>query len=402
MEDDIKKIFQRLHDNTLSDIVSLHYSQDDDLFTATRSKQIKGMVEDAIYSGIHIFLHKLALITLKTLLADANMEVKKSGKASIIKPLKEHIDDTGVNEWAEQLPAAAVKAVCKDLKIAGQKKKDIINWIRDESLNSFFRQFAAQELQQWCLDSNLEASTQSKKALVEALVSQKTAKKKKKVAPQNPLGDPDLDLKDKPALKKGITAANVFQYYKGTELRDWLKAKDIRTEGKLKDLALRTVEVLEGTYEAPEKKERGRKRKRGDKDDGSDSGSEEEEIPKPKAKGKGRGKPKAAAKAKPAATTTTTTGRGRGRPRKNPVDTKRKKRMKSQQNLLQKVPRMRKKAKHRNRIHLPKRRLLLRSPLHLPESLPEDLLGVLPPNLPPSLPERGPESRIYLLYPVND
>jgi hypothetical protein len=92
-------------------------------------------------------------------------------------------------------------------------------------LKSFFSQFAAQELAEWCRDSGLEVESQSKPKLIQCLISQKSEKKKhtpKKTAPKKGektaeikgLGIVDIDLKKRPELKKGITAANVFNYYK--------------------------------------------------------------------------------------------------------------------------------------------------------------------------------------------
>lgn len=85
------------------------------------------------------------------------------------------------------------------------------------------------ELAQWCKDSGnsfhvflnlfvgLHVASSSKAVLAEALITQKVPEEMRK-RPKNlsSIGTPDLELKEgeRPKLEKGITAANVFQWYK--------------------------------------------------------------------------------------------------------------------------------------------------------------------------------------------
>jgi len=100
----------------------------------------------------------------------------------------------------------------------------------------------------------------SKDTLITALISQTDAQVKPPPTTPPPLNASwDLAHVEKPALKPGITLGDVFQHYSAAELRSFLSESEASTAGKAKELAKRTLQVLDGTYTATPKKPKKRR-----------------------------------------------------------------------------------------------------------------------------------------------
>jgi len=254
---DPDKVFSSLTKKTLSDIVQLHFTDLDDqhLLTAKRQNQIDALVEDVVYSGIGQLVRTVTLPTLKAIAYGVDMsDYEKPGRVAYQKGLTEHIDDEGVEEYLEGLKTDLLNLVAKELEV-GNKVPNIVDWVNQHGLQSFFRQFAEGELNQWLSDSGIEVpQTRGKNYLVSAITQQKAPKTKKKIVTPKP----DMNVEERPALKKGITHANVFQHYKRAEMVEFLKSKGVAHNGTLQVLSRRVAAVLDGKYVAPVPKKRGR------------------------------------------------------------------------------------------------------------------------------------------------
>jgi hypothetical protein len=245
---DLLKLFQTLPKESISDIVRIHYEKDEDLLTADRDEQNEALVEDTIASGVDSLLTSIPKSYLEQIVTGLNLEYQEGknqkNTAVMKKALYEAIDDKGVPEFFSKLTKDKLILFCKGAKLAstGDKtalQKTIEEEITTRGINAFFSQFSERELQQWCQDCELSAPiTTSKKALIQALVEQKDLKPKKKAKSKI--------SKTKVALEPGVTVADVFNWYTVKELKAYCTDKGLPTTGKLREIAKRVVDHLDG------------------------------------------------------------------------------------------------------------------------------------------------------------
>jgi len=269
------KVFQKLHNNSIKDIVSIHYqpTDEDDVLELPKDQQIEALAEDVVASGADALLNSLQksvlLNLVEGLVLDYPPEKNKTASGVLKKGLYNLIDDVGVEDFLNQLTLAKVQLICHSLKLeeSGDKStldKRIIDYVNERGLKAFFSQFVEGELKQWCVDNHLmdsdDHSSYSKQSLLNALIHrQPVTKDNKSKKPEKP----HLNLKKRPKIKAGISAADVFQWYTKAELLEYCNKEGISKKGKFRQIATRVAKHVNG--EKVEMLGEPKKRKRGSK-----------------------------------------------------------------------------------------------------------------------------------------
>jgi len=268
------KVFQKLHNNSIKDIVSIHYqpTDEDDVLELSKEEQIEALAEDVVASGADALLNSLPRTVLlplvEGLVLDYPPEKNKSATGVIKKGLYNLIDDVGLEEFLNQLNLTKVKLICHSLKLEedGEKStldKRIIDYVNERGLKAFFSQFVEGELKQWCVDNHLldsdDHASYSKQSLLQALIQRQQVTKESYKKPEKP----HLNLKKRPKIKAGISSADVFQWYNKTELLEYCTKEGISKKGKLRQVATRVAKHANG--DKVEMLGESKKRKRGSK-----------------------------------------------------------------------------------------------------------------------------------------
>jgi len=259
------KVFEKIADRALGEIVRIHYDDDEELLEAKPKKQIEALAEDATASGIASMLATFKLRLLTGIADSLSIEVpegKTKNGPVLRKLINEEIDDEDIESFLKQLKKGILVEICQAMYLneVGSDSvliKRIMDEIIHRGLKTFFSQFSERELALWCIDSGISVGeNRGKKLLIEALISHKSIEHKKKTKDEPQISD------TKPDLKKGVALDDVFHYYSKKELEDFLNEKGVSRKGKARELARRVVDVLEGK-EVPKVGET-KKRKRDD------------------------------------------------------------------------------------------------------------------------------------------
>jgi len=244
-------------------MIYVHYpggldDEEPDLDEKDRRKKFNELLaSDAIASGLDSALEQLPKQDLAFITTELNLkpdEGKSPNAKHVLKKLifEKANDEDELEDFFKSLSSGASQKFVIALYL--KSKNDILDWITEKGLTLFLSQFAVAELQQWMGDTKLDGSEcSSKKQLIDAFIhgrnAEKTVKKPIKVVKVS---------KTKPDLAKGITAADVFNWYSQKEMVEYLKTNNLAASGRMKDMAKRISDNLNGV-EPPKSK----KRKRG-------------------------------------------------------------------------------------------------------------------------------------------
>jgi len=270
------KVFKKLHNNSIKDIVSIHYqpTDEDDVLELSKDKQIEALAEDVVASGTDALVNSLKrsvlLPVVDGLVLEYPPEKNKNHSGVIKKGLYNFIDDVGLEEFLKQLNLTKVKLICHSLKLEeeGDKStldKRVIDYVNERGLKAFFSQFVEGELKQWCVDNHLldseDRSSYSKQTLLNALIQrqQVTKDNTKTKQPEKP----HLNLKKNLRLSLEFL---LLMFFSGTqELSSMSIApkKELVKKGKMTQVSIRVAKHVNG--EKVEMIGESKKRKRGSK-----------------------------------------------------------------------------------------------------------------------------------------
>jgi hypothetical protein len=198
---------------------------------------------------------------------------KFPSKQVMIKILSDKIFDVGPKKFLNQLETPVLLECCKDIDdLSDYSKEDLIEIEKKElieaiisNINRFglehlFSLFSVKELSEFCQKLELDCDeTNSKDALIEAILEHKTYKKPKQKKKEVKASE------NAPEIKEGITKVDLQAWFKREQLSEWLRNKGAKVSGKKKELVVRILKYLEGdrehTMPNPHKK-RGKKKKK--------------------------------------------------------------------------------------------------------------------------------------------
>jgi len=229
-----------------------------------RKKLNESLTSDAMASGMDSALNCLSKADLMAITAELGLkpeEGKSPTARHVLKKLlfEKATDEDDLQDFFDSLSASSLQKFVTALEV--KSKDEILDWITERGLTLFLSQFAVAELQQWMGDIKLDGSKcSSKKQLIECFIHGKDAPAPK----AKPKKAATAVSKTKPDLAKGITALDAFNWYKRQELDDYCKKHKLPTNGKLKAVAKRVADHLNGVDVKPKKADgKGKKRKRG-------------------------------------------------------------------------------------------------------------------------------------------
>jgi len=260
--------FEKLKQQSIEEMIYVHYpggvgDDDDDTGDAKdkRKKMNELLSSDAMASGLDSALESLPKADLAAISTELHLkpeEGKSQNAKHVLKKLlfEKATEEDELEEFFKNLSAGSAQRFVTALNL--KNRNEVTDWITEKGLKLFLSQFAVLELQQWMGDIKLDGKQcASKKHLIDAFIHGKNAEKLK--------AKPKKDAKvsaSKPDLAKGISAADAFNWYTGDELRDYLKKHNLATQGRLREVAKRVSDHLNG-LEVKKKEAKGTKRKRG-------------------------------------------------------------------------------------------------------------------------------------------
>jgi hypothetical protein len=199
-------------------------------------------------------------------------EEKKAPKPSKVtyqKRLYEFIDKITIEEFLRKKASDdAIELIANYLRIDVPKKaledkdskKDIIVKVVDEvhlsGIEALFYLFDVPFLKKCASDLDLKGATDSKKKLVEAIITKTDIKKLPKSdnniaerMKENEEAAEEAADGEKKKIKKGITYQEIYQKYGVEELHDWCRDNGLIVAGKKKDVTNRILAFLDGDKE---------------------------------------------------------------------------------------------------------------------------------------------------------
>jgi len=164
-------------------------------------------------------------------------------KSHLSKRLVEMVINGGLSEVLKKVDEKHVIKCLEALDV--DKKRDakgvLEGVVREMGLQIFLTKMSAELLNLVCSDLKIQFGSSSVVQLVTAITTGKAPEKKEKEA-----ASPPKISKKKPALKKGVKAADVYQHYFKPELVEFCKAHDLPASGASKELIKRIIDYLEG------------------------------------------------------------------------------------------------------------------------------------------------------------
>jgi len=241
-------------------MVYVHYPsgiEDDDDEKADRDTKNELLASDALASGFDAALERLPIADLQQVTNELELKLEPGKTFTAKKVLKKLLFEHGtqmdeLEEFFNKLPTKSVNCFLRAMWIKDKNK--IMDWITEKGLTLFLSQFAAMELRQWMGDIGLEAGdSSSKKLIIDAFIHGKNVDDKRPAVKSSPKLS-----KTKPELVKGISAADAYQWYTKEELKACLKQNDLPTSGRLREIAKRVADHLNGVYQPKRSKKRKR------------------------------------------------------------------------------------------------------------------------------------------------
>jgi len=242
--------FEKLKDQSIDEMVYVHYPsgiEGDDDEKADRDTKNELLASDALASGFDAALELLSLADLQQITEELDLKPEPGKTKTAKKVLKKLLFEHGTSmdeleDFFNKLPTKSVNCFTNAMDVKDKNK--IMDWITEKGLTLFLSQFAAMELRQWMGDIGLEAGdSSSKKLIIDAFIHGKNVDDKRPAAKSSPKLS-----KTKPDLAKGISAADAFQWYTVEELKAYLKKNDLPTSGRLREIAHRVADHLNGHY----------------------------------------------------------------------------------------------------------------------------------------------------------
>jgi len=172
-----------------------------------------------------------------------------------VKKINEQLASSGVKQFLKNLSEDELKAVIKlcqeedDPEPKG-KHADLVDQILTKAdeygLEYTLSTFPVQDLQKIASASELSVQSSSVEHLMTSIMQHKNYK-----APKKQKKEPAKPSKSKQDIKKGISKADLYQWYYRGELADWLKEKGEPHTGNKRELINRITDKLNGV--APKK-----------------------------------------------------------------------------------------------------------------------------------------------------
>lgn len=204
-------IFFSLSDNTLRDIVKVHYSdQQKAMQLAERTVQINALIDDVFLAGFKAFLNFIPKTLLHEICNDrkTNICLNKLSTQNLLIDL--YCSKETPVLFFDELDKTLLASITKVLEIASANSRTsaqlISEWVIRRGLHSFFQQFPQQDLQQWNANLGAELKTSSKAKLIDGLITATSRNHapttKKRVAPPKAEPKPAISPPKKTKVEK--------------------------------------------------------------------------------------------------------------------------------------------------------------------------------------------------------
>jgi hypothetical protein len=295
-----KEVFKAIKDREL--LEQLARSRKLELTDKVKKNLVTYLADEVSNIGMKKLLNTLTKDLILKLASKMEWEGKEEGPKSkpvFIKRIDQSIVASGAREFFNTLDESVLRETVKKAtnmekeEEATGTKKELIDQIlaaADEfGLDNAFSVFSVAELQKFAAASDLKVQSSSADQIITSILNHQDYKPPKKVKKKI-----EKPSKDKQDIKKGISKADLQQWYYRAELSDWCKDHGLKPAGSKAELIRRVYAKLNNLpltnkdyYASDLPPKKGVKRNAAGKEK-KEEGTEKNEAPKKK----GRGRPR--------------------------------------------------------------------------------------------------------------
>jgi len=178
-------------------------------------------------------------------------EGQTTTKNYLAKALSDRVGEKGISAALKGVKDSTIISILEVLDVNSKRdvKGVLEDIIREIGIQIFLGKMSAETLNEVCADLNINYENESVNLLVTAIITGKVPEKKEvpKLSPKKP-------SKTKPALKRGVTGADIFQHYFKPELQEYCRENDLKISGTTKELIDRILDHLDETTDTKENK----------------------------------------------------------------------------------------------------------------------------------------------------